>query len=205
MNKFSITTYRKLVGEDKYLKGLVNIGYNYKAKGANYVWYKLYGNRVDKKNIKERLFFKIDKRLPKDYRTTPFDYLNSRYDRGHLASDASYDYSVKSLNKVYIYSNVVPQKHKLNSGTWFAFEKYSRIIARKLGYLYVINIMVYADNKSIGNNVKVPTYLYKVLLNKKHKFLRIFRCNQNNHRKKLKRFLSNFSNLKLDIEHSKTK
>lgn len=58
--------------------------YDYNLKSAKYVAYSLSGVLVNEKNIKKRPSFREDKNIPKRYRSTSKDFVNSGYDRGHL-------------------------------------------------------------------------------------------------------------------------
>jgi len=198
-NIYSVTHYRKLLKVDMYLKGLINIGYNFKVKGASYSWGKLTTNQVNNVNIAKRDAFYVDKRIPKQHRSNTNDYIRSGYDRGHLMSDASYDDNTKDLHAVYKLSNIVPQAPHINRHVWFGFEKYSRDITTKLKYTYVINIMLYKD-KVITNNVGVPHIMYKIIINKKHKFLKIFRVQQDSTVKGLEPYISDVETLKKEIK-----
>ena len=90
-------------------KKVYTICYDYMEKGALYVSYTLNGELVNKENIKRRYSFYTEKNLPKNYRSQSRDYSHSGYDRGHLASDASFDYNEKTLRKTYSMANVIPQ------------------------------------------------------------------------------------------------
>ena len=85
--------------------------YSYKHKGALFVGYTLDGQKMNEKNIKKRPRFYEDKNIPKKYRSKHSDYTHNKFknDRGHLAPDAAFDYSQKSLNSVYAMSNIIPQ------------------------------------------------------------------------------------------------
>ena len=74
-------------------KQVFTICYDYKRKGAKYVAYTLYGDKVNSVNIKKRMGFYTEKNIPAKYRSKNKDYTHSGYDRGHLANDASFDYS----------------------------------------------------------------------------------------------------------------
>ena len=200
--KYSITTYRNLIKEDIYLKGIIDIGYSFKHKGAVYSWAKLTKKKINSCNIKKRPCFYSDKRIPKEYRSYVSDYLNSGYDRGHLISDASFDNNIENLKAVYKLSNIVPQKPHLNRYVWKGIERYSRYVTMVLGYTYVINIMLYKDEK-IGNGISVPFIMYKLIMNNKHGFLKVFRVRQDNITKGLKYYLSDAKTLKKDIKKYK--
>ena len=90
-------------------KQVFTICYDYKMKGAKYVSYTLDGKKVNAVNIKKRHSFYTEKNLPKKYRSHTKDYTHSGYDRGHLANDASFDYSKKVVRKTYSMANIIPQ------------------------------------------------------------------------------------------------
>ena len=199
MSLYSITTFKKLMSNDLYLnKKYFKIGYSFKYKGPNYVWYRLSKGNILKPSIKPRGYFRSDNTIPFKYRVTSIDYLHSGFDRGHLASDASFDYSRASLTSCYIYSNVVPQRHLLNAGSWLVAERYSRLLAIKLKYVYVFNIVIYS-NDTIGNDIHIPKYIYKVIINKKYKLLKIFKFKEADTNHSLKDKLISLDELKQDI------
>jgi len=90
-------------------KNVFTVCYDYEMKGAKYVAYTLYGDKVNAVNIKKRNSFYTEKTLPKKYRSHTKDYTHSGYDRGHLANDASFDYDKKVVRKTYSMANIIPQ------------------------------------------------------------------------------------------------
>jgi len=148
-------------------KQVFTICYNYKMKGAKYVSYTLDGNKVNVINIKKRNSFYTEKNLPKKYRSHNKDYTHSGYDRGHLANDASFDYSKKVVRKTYSMANIIPQAPQVNRKTWIKAEKLERRVASKLGEVSVINGVVYSsDPKKIGKNrIAIPDGFWKMIYN----------------------------------------
>jgi endonuclease G len=148
-------------------KGYYQICYDYKAKGARYVGYTLDGDKVNAGNIKKRPRFYPDKAIPAKYRTTSSDYTHNEFhaDRGHLASDASFDYSKQALKAVYSMANIIPQYKWVNRKTWVKAEKYERQVARKLGSVTVINGVVYGSrNKRMRKSgIAYPQAYWKML------------------------------------------
>ena len=146
---------------DKIIDKIVEtICYNYKVNGPVYVQYDIDGNLVDKVNIKKRPRFYGEKTLPIKHRVKPADYIYTiasndcggnfnvdsklsqeecsiKYDRGHLAPDADFDYDPKILRKIYTMANIIPQVSVVNEKTWLKVEKYERYIAKKLGKVQV--------------------------------------------------------------------
>jgi endonuclease G len=144
-------------------KQVIDICYNYKAKGANYVKYTLYADKVNAVNIKKRPRFYTEKTLPAQYRVKYSDYTHiigtkdcnyhkneacmkkMSYDRGHLAPDADFDYDKKVLRKVYTMANIIPQVSIVNQKTWTKVERYERLLATKLGKINVVTGVFYGD------------------------------------------------------------
>lgn len=140
--------------------------YDYELKGVRSVSYVL--TKTEELNIKERPRFYDDLELPKRYRSTYSDYTHNAYsmDRGHMAEDASFDYSKESLNAIYVMSNIVPQNSDLNQNTegWAGVEQLGRKLAVKYGSVNVLNIIKYSDNpKRMGRNkIAIPDAFIKI-------------------------------------------
>jgi len=145
-------------------KKVIDICYNYKAKGANYVTYDIFGELVNKVNLKKRPRFYTEKTLPSKYRTKYSDYTYStsskdksvRFDRGHLAPDADFDYDKKILRKIYTMANIIPQVSVVNQKTWTKVEAYERLLAKKFGSLHVVTGVDYndPDNYLVKRDIK---------------------------------------------------
>lgn len=148
-------------------KQVYTICYDYKAKGAKFVAYTLDGSKVNAVNIKKRERFYTEKNLPKKYRSYSKDYVHSGYDRGHLANDASFDYSKKTVRKTYSMANIIPQAPRVNRKTWIKAEKLERRIAVKLGKVNIINGVLYSEHpERIGkHHIAVPYAFYKMIYN----------------------------------------
>lgn len=161
-------------------KGYFTTCYSYKHKGAKYVGYKLSEDLINAKNIKKRPRFYKDLDIPKRYRSEYKDYTRNLYgmDRGHLAPDAAFDYSSKSLNATYIMSNIIPQAKSVNRSKkmWAGVERYARYMASSLGYVNVLNGVKYGKNpKKIGKNrISVPSGFWKMVYNEKKDFKKCF-------------------------------
>jgi len=167
-------------------KGFYQICYDYSAKGARYVGYTLDGDKVNKGNFKKRPRFYPDKAIPRQYRTYPSDYTNNEFhaDRGHLAPDASFDWSKQSLHSVYSMANIIPQYKWINRRTWVKAERYERKIASKLDSVTVINGIVYGDysKRLRKSGIAYPVAYWKMLFDN-HGFERCFYYKNNSHAK----------------------
>jgi endonuclease G len=150
--------------------------YDYKLMGTKAVSYTLDGEKVNKINIKKRPSFHTEKSLDREYRVSPKSYSKTGYDRGHMANDASFDWSMESLNSTYTMANIIPQEPRVNRYHWIKVERYARMVARKLGSLNVLNIMRYSSNpkRLKKQNIAIPKGFYKILYNKAKNFERCF-------------------------------
>ena len=157
-------------------KEFITICFDYKLKGAKSVAYRLDGDLMDELNIKKRPSFYKEPTLEKKYQIVTTDYTNSGYDRGHLAPDASFDWSQESLDAVYSLANIIPQAPQVNRNMWVKVEDYARDKAMELGELDVINVVQYSKNvKRIGKNkMGVSRGFYKVLYNDSEKYKECF-------------------------------
>ncbi len=149
-------------------KDFFEICYDYKLKAAKAVSYTLEGDLVNELNIKERPKFYEEETIDEQYRAKYSDYTNSGYDRGHLAPDASFDWSEESLKATYSLANIIPQVPEVNQKTWVKVEKYARDKAVELGEINVLNLVKYNSNpKFIGRDkIAVSIGFYKILYNR---------------------------------------
>lgn len=134
------------------------ICYNEYNRGAVYSYYSL--QKVDIVNISKRPAFYTDVfnlSIPNLVFTN--EYIHLGYDRGHIASDASFDYSEDSLHAVYSMINITPQTPQLNRIAWKKTEIYERELAKS----YKVNILVLInyDNTFI-NNLSIPILFTKI-------------------------------------------
>lgn len=163
----------KILNNDGFFTGC----YSYDYKGIIYGYTKLSGDTVNAKNIDERPKFYDDLSIPEKYRTTYSDYTNKNMDRGHtIASDASFDYSLKSQKATYVMSNITPQHPNTNRKSYLAVEKYERVVASKLGEVEALTIIEYDKNpKRIGRSgLAVPKGYGKIYFNEKKQFQKCF-------------------------------
>jgi len=165
-------------------KGFYKICYNYSFKGALFVGYNLDGDKVNAINIKKRPRFYPDKAIPRQYRTTSKDYTHNEFhaDRGHLAPDASFDWSKKSLHSVYSMGNIIPMYRSINRRTWVKAERYERSMAHKLGHITVINGVEYGSHpqRMRKSGIAYPEAYWKMLYDN-HGFERCFYYKNDSH------------------------
>ncbi|MBK2026787.1 DNA/RNA non-specific endonuclease [Allofrancisella guangzhouensis] len=142
------------------------VGYNYQTKQASWVAFKLTKAKIANKHKRDDAF-REDTDIPFVYRAQLSDYKNSGYDRGHLASYASMDFSEKSAEQSFLLSNISPQKAGLNRQGWEALETDERIWANMYDSIYVYIGPIYKKqkiHKTIGDNkIAVPDYFFKII------------------------------------------
>lgn len=72
-------------------------------------------------------------------------------------------------------ANIIPQAANVNQKTWIKVERYGRTLAQKLGYINSISIAKYDDlSNKIGNDIVIPTKLYRIYYNNEVKFEKCF-------------------------------
>jgi len=157
-------------------KVFLAVCYDYEKKAARSVAYTLEGDLVNELNIEERPEFYEEESIDVAYRATLDDYVGSGYDRGHLAPDASFDWSQESLEATYSLANIIPQVPEVNRYMWVDVESYARDKAVELGSLEVVNVVDYSQStQTIGEGaVAVSSGYYKILSNPEADYLECF-------------------------------
>ncbi len=186
-------------------KQIYKVCYSYKYKGALSGWTTLYGDKVNAVNIKKRPRFYNEKTIPMKYRVKYKDYTGygRKWNRGHfIIADADADYDIKALRKTYSMCNIQPQSAKVNQKTWIKVERYGRLLATKFGYINSISIADYKGaNKTINNDVVIPTGFYRIYYNNDRNFEKCFYyanvLDVDYKHDKLKDHIVNCNNLKL--------
>lgn len=140
------------------------LSYNEKFEQAEWVAYKLTNKQVVFTK-RDRPYFEQDPKV----KTGSADWKNykkSGYTRGHLIAAADRKFSLEAYNETFLTSNISPQIYDFNAGVWNRLEQKTRYWAQKYDEIYVITGGILTNNlKTIGyENVAVPKYFYKVLL-----------------------------------------
>jgi len=146
-------------------KSFYDICYDLNLKSALFVTYTLDGSLVDNPNISDRPSFYEESTIAQKYQSDYDDYTGSGYDRGHLANDASFDYSDSSLKSVYSMANIIPQSPDVNRYSWIDTENLEREKAILYGEVEVVIGVDFSDNpQTIGENeISVPKGFYKMI------------------------------------------
>ncbi len=141
------------------------VGYSYYYKNPVYS-----ATRLDATTlatiVKRKDAFREDREVPQQYRATLDDYksANAHYDRGHMTPAGDLAWSAQTMRDSFFLSNMVPQNPSLNRGAWRQLEITVREWAQVKGNVYVYTGPVYiAPISAIGNNVAVPSYIFKIV------------------------------------------
>ena len=138
--------------------------YNEAHEQASWVAYELTSEETNK------LYNRSDKFITDPLVTTGSannaDYSGSGYDRGHLAPAADMGWSSTTMKESFYYSNMSPQDPAFNRGIWKSLEELVRSWAVQNGAVYVVSGPVLTTGLPVigMNNVSVPKYYYKVIL-----------------------------------------
>ena len=165
---FQLTLIAQKIKTDTIIDiGIYKSYFNYELKEPLYVTYHLF--KGGGKCKRDGLSFKkcgIKTAVSADYENTP-------YDRGHLANAEDFANDKANLEKTFCYFNCVPQTEKLNRGIWRTWEETVRDRSQtKL--LFVVAGNIYGNRKLGPNQIGIPDYCYKIVLDAKTK--KILHC-----------------------------
>lgn len=109
--------------------------------------------------------FKIDPNVETGS-SSPKDYKNTGYNKGHLVPCDDMRWSKVSESESFYMSNMTPQTHSFNAGIWKKLESWVHKYAYIYDTVYVTaGPILQKGLKTIGaNEVSVPKYFYKALL-----------------------------------------
>ena len=96
-----------------------------------------------------------------------YEYKGSGYDRGHMAPANDMRWSRQSMSDCFLMTNICPQDHDLNGGSWNKLELKIHDWARTQGKIVVATGPIFnGTSRRIGNNgdIVVPAGFFKVVL-----------------------------------------
>tara|TARA_B110000977_G_C10996665_1_gene462157 strand:- start:111 stop:650 length:540 start_codon:yes stop_codon:yes gene_type:complete len=154
----------------------MDICYDYKYKSALAVSYSITKENLYKKKLsRDKVKFHADNRLLSKDRVSPYSYKKTGFDRGHLAPNGSFNYDKDAQYSTFTMANMTPQYPKLNRYAWSKAERYSRVIATKLGNVNVLDIVYfYKTPKTLKSGQAIPIAFAKVISNKNDDFQKCF-------------------------------
>ena len=78
-----------------------------------------------------------------------------------------------AMAESFYFSNVVPQLHALNRGSWKRLEEFTRKLAKEYDSVLVWCGSVTIENKQIGR-IAVPDYCWKIIYIKKSRIVKAY-------------------------------
>ena len=143
--------------------------FNDAHKQSDWVVYMLCRERITNPVTKRKDNFRPDPAV-KTGTATVADYKGSGYDRGHLVPCADMLWSETAMDESFFFSNMSPHLSTFHQagGIWYKLENLVRLWAEEYDTLYIVAgpALKQGIMGSIGkNNVSVPEYFYKVILN----------------------------------------
>lgn len=140
--------------------------YNARNRIPNWVAWHLTASHADGRYKRNDQVFHEDTEVgnPRAYDS---DYRSSGYDRGHMCPSGDNKWDKTAQEQSFLFTNICPQRHNLNTGAWNDVELQCRAWAKRYGDLYIVCGPVLYDqqHKTIGRNrVVVPEAFFKVVL-----------------------------------------
>ncbi len=155
------------------------VAFNPEHNVSDWVAFRLRRDDLLNPKVPRKRAFGPDPDVPEEHRVIEDDYLNTGYDRGHLAPAAAMKWSQEAMKESFLMSNIAPQVGAgFNNGGWSALERKMRQWACDRGLLYVVTGPLYetrpiekliADQDGDGKDdngivVDVPSHFFKLAL-----------------------------------------
>ncbi len=142
------------------------VSYNSDYHQPNYVAWELTKDELNG-HVSRQSNFDVDPRVIGSAQLN--DYRRSGYDRGHMIPAADVKWSDEAMTASHLLTNICPQDHKLNAGTWATLENNCRKWAERDSAIIIICGPVLTDRmpRSIGEDgrkIPVPERFFKVVL-----------------------------------------
>jgi len=149
-----------------YRKGYT-ASYNPERKTPNWVAWRLTKGHTYGRVQRSQMEFSEDPESPTP-RVNTFDYMSSGYDRGHMCPAGDNKWDKEAMRQTFLMTNISPQRHNFNVGSWNDLELKCRDWARAYDEIYIVCGPIYykgQQHKRIGKRkVWVPEAYFKVVL-----------------------------------------
>lgn len=142
------------------------VAFNAETHQPNYVAWELTGEEaISRKSSRKSSNFAVDpnvKGCP-----TLDDYRGSGFDRGHMAPAGDMKWDSKAMHSSFLLTNISPQAHDLNQGSWRALEEKCRDWAVRDSAIVIVCGPIFSEFpvQTIGETkVAVPDKYFKVVI-----------------------------------------
>jgi endonuclease G len=105
-----------------------------------------------------------------DFRTVPNvhtsdneDYVNTVYDKGHLAPAAAFSCTKEMLRETFLYFNSALQHQSLNRGVWNRLEQFERSLANFYQVDVIIEVKFPEKLKRVPGGAAIPKEFIKII------------------------------------------
>lgn len=110
-------------------------------------------------------FFAPDPDLALNQQTTAKAYQGSGFDRGHMVRAQDMNWNDAAYRASFLMTNMVPQKHALNSGPWLGLEKaFQGWVRDKRITLWSLSGVYGAATDTAPGRPSVPSCFYKIIV-----------------------------------------
>ncbi len=141
------------------------VSFNSEYHQPNYVAWELTGEEARSQKEKRSNNFAPD--LTVEGCPTLDDYRGSGFDRGHMAPSGDMKWSKDAMESCFLLTNMSPQSHELNQGSWRSLEEKCRDWAARDSAIVIVCGPVFSDSPSLTigqTGVAVPDRYFKVVL-----------------------------------------
>ena len=143
------------------------LSYNTEHNTPNWVAWSLTGAHANGSLSRSKKFW-ADEKIPTRYRVNWYEYKESGYDRGHMCPAGDNAWNAEAMHDCFYMSNMCPQEHELNNGSWKKLEEACRRWAVTEKCIYICCGPIYKGNSHshIGQDhrIDVPEGFFKVVL-----------------------------------------
>lgn len=146
------------------------VGYSTELKSPLFVVQRLQAEKLTAPTVVESASFRLDPALSRTEQPALSDFVNSGYDRGHMAPFEDTNHNQNAAIESMMLTNIVPQHSGNNRGIWRVLEDRVRNMSLE-GDIFVITGPIFDQQRTpIGDNaIPVPSKLYKIVINSKAK------------------------------------
>ncbi|MEL6135474.1 MAG: DNA/RNA non-specific endonuclease, partial [Bacteroidota bacterium] len=145
----------------------IKLSYVESHEQAEWVAYELRAENLQTFPFQRPSSFRVDPKVPEGS-AHPSDYLNSGYDRGHLAPAADMSFDEDALKQSFYMSNISPQQPGFNRGIWKELEMQVRDWCKQSQKLYIVTgpVLTLRAQRRLGKDkaLAAPARYYKILL-----------------------------------------